>query len=208
MTTTAKIAAKGTKGTGITPQLAAALHDNLGKTVVAIIELRSESRGENLKGDETVNLAIQTLEVIPEDIGAAEHVRELAKVAHYNRKVAEDGPKLPVPGDSVEPKFEDVLAAGAALTPHEYVESGDGEPGTTCNVCGTADSEPCHEIDLFYLTDDQGDDEGEGNEGEEGSNDPGESGGLADLDTEPHDDEDNAEPAGVTGIGSPFEVNA
>lgn len=148
MTTTAKIAAKGTKGTGITEQLAAALHDNLGKTVLAVVELRSESRGENLKGDETVHLAIQTLEVIPEDVGAAEHVRELAKVAHYNRKLAEDGPKLPVPGDDIEPKVADVLAAGAALAPHVYlpVQEDDNE---VCDICGDDEDDPRHAADLL-----------------------------------------------------------
>lgn len=156
MTTTAKINSKGTKGTGITETLASVLHDNLGKTVTAVIELRSESRGENLKGDETVNLAIQTIEVIPEEVGAAEHVREISKAAYRNRKFAEDGPTLPTDDSGSEPNVADVLAAGAKHVPHEYLEATD-EP--ICDVCGNESDAPVHVITDDLTPDDPQDDE-------------------------------------------------
>jgi hypothetical protein len=143
MTTTAKIAAKGTKGTGITEDLAATLHDNLGKTIVAVVEITAETRSENRKGDETVGLSIGTIEVAPDGM-AADHVRELARSFHYERRLAEDGPTLPTPGDDIEPKVADVLAAGKALAPHTF-EADPVEPNT-CNVCGADDDAPLHGV--------------------------------------------------------------
>ena len=56
MTTTAKIAAKGCSSTGITEELAETLHNNLGKKVLAVVELVSEARSEKRSGDESVSL--------------------------------------------------------------------------------------------------------------------------------------------------------
>jgi len=143
MSTTAQINAKGTKGTGITDEIAKALHDNLGKTITIVAEVRSESRGENLKGDETVKLAIQNLEVIPEDAGAADHVREIAKTAHYNRRVAEEGPDLELDGPA--PKVKDVLANGDRYKPHPYLASTlSTDDNAPCDVCGQHEGAPIH----------------------------------------------------------------
>lgn len=137
MSTTANIAAKGTNGTGITEDLARTLHDQLGKTILAVVEIRSESRGENLKGDNTVKLAIQNIEVIPEDVGAAEHIREIAKVVHTNRKRAQDGPQLNFEGDGPEPTVAQVLAGGQQFRPHPYLASTlSTDDNAICDVCG------------------------------------------------------------------------
>ena len=148
MTTTAKINAATGAGSGITEDLATTLHNQLGKTITAVVSLRSESRGEKLNGDETVNLAITDLVVIPDDLGAAEHVREIAHVVKYNRKLAENGPTLPLEGESPEPKVEDVLAAGARHRPHPYLAStlstDDSDTGPVCDVCGLLETAPIH----------------------------------------------------------------
>ena len=166
MSTTAQIAAKGTKGTGITDELAKTLHDNLGKTITIVAEIRSESRGENLKGDETVKLAIQTLEVIPEDAGAADHVREIAKTAHYNRMVAQEGPDLELDGPA--PKVADVLAAGQRFQPHPYLASTlSTDDNATCDVCGQHEGAAVHAdrtalADPFATAHDEDEDEDDG----------------------------------------------
>jgi hypothetical protein len=147
MSTTAKIASKGTKGTGITEELASTLHDNLGKTIVAVVEITAETRSENRKGDETVGLSIGTIEVAPDGM-AADHVRELARSFHYERKLA-DGTAdqtLPMPGDSPEPQVSEVLAAGKALEPHDF----DPIPGDEdhCDICGNAENDIRHDAQV------------------------------------------------------------
>jgi hypothetical protein len=145
MTTTAQIAAKGCSSTGITEDLAKRLHDSLGKTIVAVVELTSENRSENRDGDEKVKLVINTIEPAPEGM-AADHVRELARSFHYERKLADgetDG-QLPLPGDSPEPKVEEVLAAGEKLKHHAY----DHDPFETepiCVVCGQTEDATIHQ---------------------------------------------------------------
>ncbi len=122
MTTTAKIAAKGCTGTGITEELAKTFHDQLGKTGVAVIEFVADARGETRDGDESVKLSILTVEVAPNTL-TEDHLRELARAFHYERKLAEDGPQLQVPGDGPEPKIADVIQHGKGVIGHD-----DGEP--------------------------------------------------------------------------------
>ncbi|CAI9417249.1 hypothetical protein [Nocardioides sp. T2.26MG-1] len=171
MTTTAKINAATGSGSGIAPDLARTLHDQLGKTITAVVSLRSESRGEKLNGDETVSLAITDLVVIPDDQGAAEHVREIAHVVTYNRKLAENGPTLPLDGDSPEPKVEDVLAAGARHRPHGYIASTlSTDDDAICDICGLLQTAPIHSTqgtlpDPFTIPDDDGDDPTHGGDG-------------------------------------------
>lgn len=147
MGTTAQIAGKGCSGTGINEDLAKRLHDNLGKTIVVVAEISSETRSENRKGDEKVGLVINTLEVAPDGL-AAEHVRNLSSALHYERKLAEgtNDQQLPLPGDGPEPKVADVLAAGKAHEPHDYLESGEGEPGTVCDTCSQSSLASIHNV--------------------------------------------------------------
>lgn len=146
MTTTAQIAAKGCSGTGITEELAEKLHAQLGRKVVAVVELVAETRTENRAGDEKVALSILTIEPAP-NTATEDHLRNLARAFHYERKLSEDGPQLIAPGDGPEPTVKDVLAAGAALEPHQYVDTADA----SCNVCGLAAGEAIHSDDVLDL---------------------------------------------------------
>ena len=123
MTTTAKIAAKGCTNTGLTEEIASRLHDQLGKTIVAVVELTAEARSENKAGDEQVKLTIGTIEVAPNSL-TEDHLRDLARAFHYERKLAEDGPQLMEPGDGPEPKVADVLQLGrSVITPDDDGET-------------------------------------------------------------------------------------
>jgi hypothetical protein len=141
MTTTAQIASKGTNGTGITEDLAQSLHNQLGKKLLCVVELVAEARSEKRNGDEKVVLSILTVEPAPNGM-TADHLRELARAFHYERKLGEEGPTLQLPGDSPEPTVEEVTAAGAAHRPHEFAvdQFDEGE----CNICGQAEDTPVH----------------------------------------------------------------
>lgn len=142
MTTTAKIAAKGCTNTGLTEAHAKTLHDQLGKTIIAIVEITSEARTETKAGDEQVKLSIGMIEVAP-DI-AEDHVRELARSFHYERRLAEDGPTL-TEDDGPEPKVTDVLAAGARHRPHPYLASTlSTDDNAVCDVCGQHEAAAVH----------------------------------------------------------------
>ena len=144
MTTTAKIAAKGTKSTGLTEDIAKTLHDQLGKTIVAIVEISSEARTEKKSGDEEVKLAIGMLEVAPDGL-AADHVRELARSFHYERQLKDGQMAI---DDDIEPKVADVLEAGQRFQPHPYLAStlstDDSDQGPVCDVCGQHEGATVH----------------------------------------------------------------
>lgn len=142
--TTAKIAAKGCNNTGITEALAEQLHAQLGKKLVAVVELVSENRTESRDGKEKVGLSILTIEPAP-NADTEDHLRELARAFHFERKLAEDGPQLPVPGDGPEPKVADVLAAGRAHLPHDYLPVGDDVD--QCDLCGETKDNALHTAD-------------------------------------------------------------
>lgn len=140
--TTAKIAAKGTKSTGITEDIAKRLHDSLGKTVVAIVEITSEARTEKKSGDEEVKLSLGMIEVAPNTM-TEDHLRELARSFHYERQLADGQPTLD--GDDIEPKVNDVLAAGQQFRPHPYLASTlSTEDDPVCDVCGQLESAVLH----------------------------------------------------------------
>ena len=158
MTTTAKIAARGTNGTGITEEMAARLHDNLGEKVLAVVELVVEASGEKRNGDESVALSILTVEPAPDHM-TVDHLRELARSFYYERQLATEGPTLD--GDDIEPKVADVLAAGQRHTPHPYLASTlSTDDNAPCDVCGHLEAAPVH-ADRARLVDpfNPGDDE-------------------------------------------------
>lgn len=141
MSTTASINSKGTNDTGINDDMIKSLHDNLGKAIVAVVEIRSESRVENLKGDEKVNLVIQTLEpaTSPE---AEDYLRKFARSLHTERKLNSDDETLDIQtSDDLEPKVADVLAEGAKHMPHEFADTPDGD----CEICGQTGGAAIHQ---------------------------------------------------------------
>lgn len=168
---TAKIAAKGCSATGITEDLAKTLHDQLGRKVVAVVELVSETRSEKRDGKETVVLSILTIEPAPNS-ATEDHLRELARSFHYERQLADGQLELT---DSLEPKVSDVLAAGAQHTNHPYLSSQlSVDDEAVCDVCGQHEAAAVHADraqlpDPFSVPttpDDEDDEEDEPDDGE------------------------------------------
>ncbi|AIY17759.1 hypothetical protein GUY44_07020 [Pimelobacter simplex] len=148
MTTTAKIASKGTSNTGITEDLAKRCHDQLGKKVLAVVELVAESRSEKRSGDEAVSLSILTIEPAP-DSTTEEHLRNLARSFHYERQLAAgEAPTLEYGDGPTEPHLAAVVEAGARHEPHPYLSStlsiDDSEHGPVCDRCGQIESAAVH----------------------------------------------------------------
>jgi len=146
MTTTAKILAKGTKGTGLEEDLAKKLYDQLGSKVLAIVEIVSDKRGDDRSGNEHVDLQILSIEPVVED--AEDHVRGLQRAMFMNRKLhSTDAQPTLDSVDDVEPKVEEVMAKGIQFTPHDFESAGRGDDGkwlNECNVCGAGDDAPLH----------------------------------------------------------------
>ena len=110
--TTAKIAAKGTQNTGITEELARRCYDQLGRKVLAVVELVAETRSETKDGAQKVGLSILTIEPAP-NADTEEHLRNLARSFHYERRLTSEDQQLRIDtADDLEPKVADVLAAG------------------------------------------------------------------------------------------------
>lgn len=173
MTTTAKIAAKGCTNTGLTEDLAKGLHDQLGKTIVAVVELTAETRTANKAGEETVVLSINTIEVAPNSL-TEDHLRDLARAFHYERKLAEDGPQLLEPGDGPEPRVADVLQFGRGV----ITTTDDGDTRLLTN-----DVDPDDADEQLHL-DDQ-DDDSTGSEGGDPTAPPRTSGVTSPFDPAP-----------------------
>ena len=122
MTTTAKIAAKGCNGTGITDEIAENLR--LGQTLVVVAELVVEAHHEKRNGDEAVVLNILTVEPATKDF-VEDYLRNMQRALHYERKLIEDGPQLQVPGDHAEASTQDVIDQGKGI-----LTEVDGDEGT------------------------------------------------------------------------------
>ncbi|UUW88444.1 hypothetical protein [Pimelobacter simplex] len=181
MTTTAKIAAKGTSNTGITEELAKRCHDTLGHKILAVVELISESRSEKRGGDEAVSLSILTIEPAPDSM-TEDHLRNLARSFNYERRLADgEAPTLNYDnGQSVEPDLAAVVEAGARHEPHPYLSStlsiDDSEHGPVCDRCGQIEGAAVHAdrsaLEDPFTTGNAGDNaEPEDPEGEDGEGD-------------------------------------
>jgi hypothetical protein len=98
--TTAAIAAKGCQSTGITEDLAVKLHDQLGKKIMAVVELEAAARTENTDGKQKVALRILSVEPAVDEIGES-HLRDFQRALFMNRRMDEDQPTLD--GDEPSP---------------------------------------------------------------------------------------------------------
>lgn len=112
---------------------AAQMYARKGGRWVAIIEIGPAERHEKTTGDggKRVDLVIDEFEIVDDGIldgRAVDHVRDIMRALHRNRKLAEDGPTLPLPGDGEEPTVEGVLEARAGVldTDEEGVKFWDG----------------------------------------------------------------------------------
>lgn len=189
--THAHIASKGCDATGITEDIAAELFQQVGRSIMAIVEIQvADKSGPNLKGKRKVHMVLEQIEPAM-DPSLDEHLRELTRTLFYNRKVDEGQPTLD--GDDVEPKVADVLAAGARYRPHPYMTSqlaiDDSEAGPVCDVCGRIEDAAVHQAE-------QSDDDPDEPDEEEPDDEPDD-----ERDTE---DEDEEQPN--SGISDPFTV--
>lgn len=142
---TVKIAAKGCDNTGITDEIANRLHANLGHKIVAVVELVSEARTEKRDGNEAVTLSILTLEPAP-DTQTTEHLRELARAFHFERRLEEGDPGQMRLDDNIEPKVADVIAAGHRHTPHPFLPDDAAKDTPICDLCGGIEASAVHEV--------------------------------------------------------------
>lgn len=106
--TTAKIAGKGCSSTGITEDIAVRYHDQLGKKMIAIVELVSDTRTEKKDGKQTVGLSILSIEPATDQI-AEDHLRDVQRALFMNRRMDEGQPTLE--GDEPEPTVKQVVEA-------------------------------------------------------------------------------------------------
>jgi len=108
--TEAKIAAKPTKNTGITTEIAQELYDRLGRTRVAIVEISSAAHTVDVDGKKSVQLKIGFIET-PQDDEIDNHLRELAQALYRERT-----PQKALEAVSQqEPKAADLAKKGAGL---------------------------------------------------------------------------------------------
>lgn len=177
MSTTASIAKKGLKDTGFTEDHAKRFHDQLGRDGIAIIQFVSDSRSEKRNGDESVSLSITSIEPAPDNT-TADHLRELARAFHYERRLADDQP-LPLDGDSIEPKVTDVLKAGARHLPHPFLPTDASDDTPICDVCGVVEDAAGALHDVDQDDDGDGDEQEDPDDEDEGHDD--EAGGLDEL---------------------------
>lgn len=157
MTTTANIAGHSCKNdSALTDRHAQDLHDNLGRSILAIVELTSSSRTEDANGNQKVKLELTNLEIVPTGL-AEDHVRELQRLFHYERQRDTDGPTLDY-DDGPAPTVASVLEHGQRFRPHPYLAStlstDDTEHGPTCDICGQIETAAAHTItDPFTVPD-------------------------------------------------------
>lgn len=161
-TTAAKIAAKGCSATGITEELAIKLHDQLGKKVMAVVELEAAARTEDSDGNQKVQLRILSVEPATEKI-AEDHLREFQRALYYNRQLDDAQPTL---GDGPEPTVKDVLGRGESLldrdddgnpvlwdgTDDELEEEDDEDQGEDQEDEGPSRDRPHRYIDTAHAT--------------------------------------------------------
>jgi hypothetical protein len=142
--TTAQVAAKGCNSTGITEELAVQLHGQLGKKIIAVVEMVSETRSENRDGKEKVGLSILTIEPAP-TADTEDHLRELARAFYYERKLnSPDGQLTIETRDDLEPTVAQVVAEQKKAIPHEFLPALDAPK--ECEVCGKGTRAKVHNV--------------------------------------------------------------
>lgn len=110
MATEAKIASKSTKNTGITPAIAQKLYDKLGRSRVAIVEIKAAAHTVDVDGKKSVKLELDFIETT-EDEEVEEFLREFARALYRER--TPDQPLTTVAAQ--EPKTDDLKTKGTAL---------------------------------------------------------------------------------------------
>lgn len=157
--TTAKIAAKGCASTGITEELAEKFYNQLGKKMIAIVEISSHSRQLNEDGKQSVNLQLLTVEpaTTPE---AEDYLRSVQRAQWALRNADSQQLAIDATLDDLEPKVEDVLR-NRAMIHHYYQPADDDTDPEVCEVCGNTLEHVLHGTPPGdpFTTPDGGDDE-------------------------------------------------
>lgn len=108
--TTAKIAARDGKNTGITPTVAKELYAKLGTTRVAIVELTSTEHTIDIEGKQSVKLEISYVE--PVESGPTEDfLRDLSRALYRERNPQEALDSI----SDQEPTTDELLHRGKAI---------------------------------------------------------------------------------------------
>jgi hypothetical protein len=144
--TTANIRSKGCETTGLTEEIARKLADGKpGKRLMAVVELEYVMpHGPDKEGKRKIDLVISLLEPAPSQM-TEDHLRELTRSFHYERKLQTEGEELPLGQEGDEPTVEQVTTAGKALEPHDFVPTQEGD-ATICDVCGEDADDARHHI--------------------------------------------------------------
>lgn len=112
--TTAKIAALAkTENTGIVPELAQKMYDQLGSHHIAIVEFKVAERTEGDDDSHAVKLEIRALEPADDD-ETDEYLRNLQRALYFKRNPQ---PAL-TEGDPSEPSVDEILANGGEVQLH------------------------------------------------------------------------------------------
>lgn len=139
---TGNIRAKGLTNTGVTEAMLGKHHRAKGGRLMIVASIHVASTSDNVdEGTGSVAYVIDDLEVAP-DI-AEEHLRELVKSFHYERKLDEDGPAL-LGDDGLTPKIDQAVQAGHQHAPHPFLPTDAADDTAGCEVCGLGETAAPH----------------------------------------------------------------
>lgn len=150
-------------GTGVDEALARQMCNRKGKSYMAVVEVKVDELHDKASGQLGADLVITQFWPAADTLkGGADldaHLRNLTRTMHQNHALNSEDEQLQIetPGD-LEPKVSDVLAAGKALEPHEFVATKEGDV-TICDVCGEDEDDARHSADVVGPDDEAGQDE-------------------------------------------------
>jgi hypothetical protein len=138
---TGTIRAKGLKDTGITEAMLGRHHRSKSGRLMIVASVHVAGTSDNVdEGTGSVAYVIDDLEVAPQL--AEEHLRELVRSFHYERKLEEEGPGLD--DDGLTPKIGDAVAAGTHHEPHPFLPTDAADDTADCEVCGLGETAAAH----------------------------------------------------------------
>lgn len=150
---TGTIRAKGLKDTGITEAMLGRHHRSKNGRLMIVASVHVAGTSDNVdEGTGSVAYVIDDLEVAPQL--AEEHIRELVKSFHYERKLDEQGPGLLDESDGLTPSIGDAVKAGQQHEPHPFLPTDASDDTAGCEVCGLAETSAAHRAYAAQLAED------------------------------------------------------
>lgn len=137
-TTIASLPKARTENTGITPELAQKMYDQLGSHHIAVVEFKVATRTEGDDDSHEIKLEIRAVEPVDDDERVDEHLRELQRALYFKRNPQ---PALTT-GDPSEPTVTAVLNSTGELVlncaecEHRYADT------NIAHTRGTSDDYP------------------------------------------------------------------